>query len=295
MLRPRPPWQAPPRPHDDGMLPVRSRRLARALGLFALLPLGIVVLGMASCQGRLIYPGQRYAQVMWEKVPPDLEPLKYRTDQGEQVSFYRKPRLGGEPKRLWLVCSGNGGYALQWPDLLPAAHDPDAGYLLFEYPGYGFSEGSCTPGRILTASEAAVDALRTRLALPPGAFEARLGVLGHSLGAATALQYAARHPVRRIVLAAPFTSMVDMGHRMLFWPCGQLIWHRFDNVVRLAEISRQSPRPSVLILHGGDDRMIPPAMSAELAAPYAGWVERRVVPGVDHDEIVLDAVRSLAR
>lgn len=263
----------------------------RYLSLFLILPLGVVVLGMASCQGRLIYPGERYAQVMWEKIPPGIEPLRYRTDQGEQVSFYRPPASGGEPRRLWLVCNGNGGYALQWPNLLELCPDREAGFLLFEYPGYGFSEGSCTPGRILAASEGAVAALRARLALPD--FDARLGVLGHSLGAAAALQYAAKHPVRRLVLAAPFTSMVDMGHRMLFWPCGQLIWHRFDNVDRLAEIAAQQPRPPVLILHGGDDPMIPPAMSAALAAPYPEWVERRVVPGIDHDEIVLDALRSM--
>ena len=41
------------------------------------------------------------------------------------------------------------------------------------------------------------------------------------------------------------------------------------------------------------NRMIPPAMSERLAAPYAGWVQRQVVPGVDHDEIVLDAVKAL--
>jgi pimeloyl-ACP methyl ester carboxylesterase len=265
------------------------------LGLFALLPLGVVVLGLTACQGRMIYPGQRYAQEMWQRIPPGLEPLRYATDQGQQVSFYLPPRGGGEPKRLWLVCNGNGGYALQWPDILPAAGDREAGFLLFEYPGYGFSEGSCTPGRILAASEAAVASLRARLALPEGELEARLGVFGHSLGAATALQYAARHPVRRIVLAAPFTSMVDMGHRMLFWPAGQLVWHRFDNRARLAEISRQEPRPRVQIVHGGADLMIPPEMSAELAEPYPGWIEREVVPAADHDQVALDAVILLGK
>ena len=265
------------------------RRLMRIL-LF-ILPLGVVVLGTVSCQSSLIYPGQRYAPATWEKVPPGVEALRYRTDQGEQVSFYRPPAHGGEPRRLWLMCNGNGGYALQWLALLHLVPDREAGFLLFEYPGYGFSEGSCTPGRILAASEGAVEALRARLALPD--LDARLGVLGHSLGAAAALQYAARHPVRRIVLAAPFTSMVDMGHHMLFWPLGQVIWHRFDNVDRLAEIAAQRPRPPLLILHGGDDPMIPPTMSATLAEPYPGWIERCVVPGINHDAIVLDALRSL--
>ncbi len=265
----------------------------RLISLFALVPLAVTVLGMAACQSRLIYPGQRYAQVMWERVPPDLEAVRYETDQGKQVSFWRKPSGGGEAKRIWLVCNGNGGYALAWPDLLPIAHDREAGYLLFDYPGYGFSEGSCTPERIRVASEAAVEALAKHLALPRAELDAKLSLLGHSLGCAAALQYAARHPVQRIILAAPFTSMVDMGHKMLFWPCGQLVWHRFDNVARLAEISRQQPRPAVEIVHGADDIMIPPAMSERLAAPYAGWVSRTLVPGVDHDEIALDALRLI--
>ena len=266
----------------------------RFIAIFALLPLAIVVLGMAGCQSRLIYPGQRYAQVMWEKLPPNVVPIRYTTSEGAQVSFWRTPASGGMPKRIWLVCNGNGGYALAWPDMLPVINDPDAGYLLYDYPGYGFSEGSCTPGRILTASEAAVAALAVHLQLPRDQLDARLSILGHSLGCAAALQYAAKHPVQRLVLAAPFTTMVDMGHRMLFWPCGQLVWHRFDNIDRLAEISRQQPRPRIEILHGSDDEIIPPEMSERLAAPYAGWVVRTLVPGADHDSVIIDALPLLS-
>jgi pimeloyl-ACP methyl ester carboxylesterase len=265
----------------------------RLLSIFSIVPLTVTVFAMAACQGRLIYPGQRYAQVMWDKLPPDLVPLRYTTGQGPQVSFYQPPKSGGEPRRLWLVCNGNGGYALQWPDVLPTAPDREAGYLLFEYPGYGFSEGSSTPGRILAASEAAVEALRGHLGLARADLYARLSVLGHSLGCAAGLQYAAHHPVQRIVLAAPFTSMVEMGNHILFWPCGQLSWHRFDNVARLAEIAGQQPRPQIDIVHGTDDEMIPPGMSERLAAPYAGWVRLTPIPGGDHGTVVMDAVQLL--
>lgn len=271
------------------------RRSARCTALFALLPLALVLGGLTACQSRLIYPGQRYAAVMWERLPPTLVPLRYTTGEGAQVSFWRPPASGAAvPERIWLMCNGNGGYALQWPGLLGLVPDPGAGFLLFEYPGYGFSEGSCSPGRILAASEAAVEALRAHLGIPRDSLDARLAVFGHSLGAATALQYAARHPVQRIVLAAPFTSMVDMGHRMLFWPAGQLIWHRFDNVDRLAELAARNPPPPLEIVHGGADRLIPAEMSRRLAEPYPQWIVRSEIPGADHDEIVIDGLRLLA-
>jgi pimeloyl-ACP methyl ester carboxylesterase len=269
------------------------RRLVRGAGLFALLPLGLAVLGLAACQGRIIYPAQRYAPAMWDKLPASCEALRYETDEGKQVSFYQHPRSGGDPKRLWLVCSGNGGVALAWHDLLLTAPDAEAGFLLLDYPGYGFSEGSCTPGRILAASEAAVTALGERLGLPRAELDRRLGVFGHSLGAAAGLQYAARHPVRRVVLAAPFTTMVQMGHRQLFWPVGWLIWHRFDNEDRLAEIVARPDPPPVTIVHGDQDALIPSAMGRSLAEAHPGAVEFHLVPGADHDAVAVDAIREL--
>lgn len=274
------------------------RRLARALGLFLVLPVGLALLPLAACQGRLIYPAPRYPAGTLAHLPPGVEPLRYRTGEGEQVSFYRPPPAGGAPLRLWLLCGGNGATALAWCDLLDALPDAAAGVLLLDYPGYGANPGSCTPGRILDASEAAVAALARRLGLPRAALDARLGVAGQSLGAAAALQYAARHPVRRIVLAAPFTSMVEMGHRVLCWPCGQLIWHRFDNRARLDEALAHMPPPPVLILHGDGDRLIPIAMGRELADAHPGRVAFRAVPGAvpgaGHDAVAVDLVAALA-
>lgn len=272
-----------------------TRRNKLSIGLSVLFILGLVGLAIVLFQGRLIYYPYRYAPQVWQQLPLNFEPLRYRTSQGAQVSFYRRPASGGEPLRIWLMCNGQGNYALEWADLLPQVGDRDAGFILLDYPGYGFCEGSCTPGRILAASEGAVEALRLKLGLPAAQFAARLGVFGYSLGTAPALHYAAKHPVRRVVVAAPFTSLVDMGNAMYFWPCGQLLWQRFDNRARLAEIARQNPRPSVLIVHGDHDEDIPVTMSGELAAPYPGWVELNVVAGADHGTVLIAALRMLGK
>ena len=272
-----------------------NRRRRLNIGLSAVFILALVGLAIVLLQDRLIYYPYRYAPSVWQHLPLNFEPLRYRTSQGDQVSFYRRPVSGGEPLRIWLLYNGQGNYALEWSDLLPNVDDKDAGFLLLDYPGYGFCEGACTPRRILAASEGAVEALRAKLGLPEDQFAARLGVFGYSLGTAPALHYAAKHSVRRVVVAAPFTSLVDMGNAMYFWPCGQFIWQRFDNTARLAEIARQNPRPSVLILHGDHDEDIPVTMSEKLTAPYPGWVKLHVVAGADHGTVLIEALRMLGK
>lgn len=289
---------------EDGLLqPKRSRPGApgdRLLGMSlkrmgCLLVVSLMVLIPLGCQGRMIHPAQRYtagkAGVV-ASLPPQIQPVVYHTSEGDQTSFSFVPR-GPVPERLWLVCNGNASCALAWSGMLSEYGDPHAGYLLFDYPGYGVNEGSASPFAVQEAAVAAVEAWRLHLQLSRPELDRRMGVLGHSLGAAAALQYAAVHSVRRIIVAAPFTSMVDMGHHLLFWPCGYLIWHRYDNVAQLAEIARQVPRPSIIILHGAADTVIPPDMSAKLAQSWPEWVHRRVIAEQTHNDIAIDAVRLL--
>jgi hypothetical protein len=254
----------------------------------------LVALGLIAFQGPLIYCPQHYAAATLANLPAGVEELRYQTDQGEQVAFYRRPTQGGMPQRVWLVFVGQGNRALDWWLLGERAGDPTAGYLLFDYPGSGACAGSATPGRIQTSSEQAVETLRIQLGLTPADLAARMAVLGYSLGTGFALQYAAYRPVQRIVLAAPYTSLPDMVDRLFFPPCGLVIWHRVDSRTRLAEIAAQPRPPRTILLHGADDDCIPLAMSAELAAPYPQWVERRVVPGRDHNSIYLDIASLLA-
>lgn len=271
-----------------------KRRRWRWLGLAALILLVGTVIALASYQSNWIYYPRRYEPTILTHLPAGIAALHYRTGQGDQVSFYQAPASGRAPQRLWLFCDGQGNVALEWSYAPAQINDPEAGYLFFDYPGFGLCAGSCTPGRILEASEAAVEALRRHLGLTPEQFAPRLGVFGYSLGTAAVMQYAARHPVRRIVLGAPFTSLVEMGHRMFFWPCGEFLWHRFDNQARLAEVALQNSRPPVLIVHGDRDDTIPVEMPTRLAAPYPGWVERLLVPGGDHNSVATDALRRLA-
>ena len=90
--------------------------------------------------------------------------------------------------------------------------------------------------------------------------------------------------IQRGVLIAPFTSTMDMSRKVTGLPIGFLVWHRFDNSSRLAELTARGPG-RVVILHGTDDEVIPVSMSRTLAAEQKNIVTLREIPGGRHNTI----------
>jgi pimeloyl-ACP methyl ester carboxylesterase len=238
-------------------------------------------------QGRIIYLPHGYVADQVRGDPPRLIPLGFRTGEGAQTCFYMAPRAGGNtpPGRLWLVFGGNAMAALDWNGFLTGA-DAGAGFLLIDYPGYGASAGRPSPDSILAASEGAVAALAGHLHVAASDLGTRLGVLGHSLGCAAALQYAGRHPVQRAVLVAPFTSMLAMARRKVGWPLCEVLTHRYDNRARLAEVFAAG-MPAVTIVHGDTDEIIPVAMGRALAAEFPA-ITYREIAGTGHNSVLLE-------
>lgn len=266
------------------------KRVGPLLAAAVLIPAGAFSAYLLNYQEQMIYHPRSYGASYAKNLGGETE-LRYVTSQGRQVSFYVPPRQGGPPRKLWVLFAGNASLALDWRDFLMRANDPVDGFLLVEYPGYGGCEGEPSPASILESSQAALVALKERL----GVFPQELSVLGHSLGAAAALQFAAKHPVRQIVLAAPFTSLHDMARRVVGLPFAYLLKHDFDNRAQLEVIARQPLLPQVTIFHGLEDSLIPPSMGKELSDLHPAFVVFHPVPGGRHESILYDALEPIAQ
>lgn len=136
---------------------------------------------------------------------------------------------------------------------------PRAGFdvLLFDYRGYGRSEGAPSRAGLVSDVLAAID---TALARDPE----RTLVFGHSLGGALAILAVAERPrVKALVVESGFPRWRDAARAQapaLAWLVPWLVSPGLDPIDAIARIA---PRP-VLVVHGDDDAIVPPALGREL-------------------------------
>ena len=191
-------------------------------------------------QDRFIYFPPRYSPAeLHEAKNVGVQELRFRTSQGSQTAFFWRYNDSERiPQIVWIVFGGNGDVALSWIDLVRDFPSQDTGFLLVDYPGYGICEGKPNPQSIFESSEHALQALldQKHWKLETGA----LSVLGHSLGGAAALQFAAKHVVRKILVLSTFTTMDDMVRSQIRISLGVLLRHRFDNMTSLKAILSQN-------------------------------------------------------
>ena len=131
---------------------------------------------------------------------------------------------------------------------------------IFDYRGYGRSEGRVTEKGTYLDAEAAIEYLRSRLGPE---LEENIVLFGRSLGCAVAVEMATRHKVRAVILESPFTSIQAMGQRAYpYLPVGlliRLIEARYDSLSKMRGI--HSP---VMMVHGDQDDLVPIELAREL-------------------------------
>lgn len=158
---------------------------------------------------------------------------------------------------------------------------------IFDYRGYGQSAGKARARNDLIAdTDAAIDALLARSDVDP----ARIGIFGHSLGGAMALNVMAhREEIGAAVIESAFSSWRDVAADAV------AAGNRPGPIARLAAgvLIRDHRRPDeaiaridrpILIVHGTADRIVPihHAHVLHAAAPDAELVE---IPGGAHNTL----------
>lgn len=151
-------------------------------------------------------------------------------------------------------------------------------WIAVDYPGYGRSTGSPSEEGLMAGADAAVAWLRER---HPG----RPVVLcGWSLGAATAIGTAARHPeqVRGLIALSPWTSLPDVAR--LHFPgfmVQSMLREKYDSLSAARKV-----RVPALVIHGDQDNLIPAAQGREVAGALQGTTRWVSIPWAGHNDLL---------
>jgi len=168
-----------------------------------------------------------------------------------------------------LFLHGNAGNISNRFEKLAVLRDLGPAVLIVDYRGYGRSEAKPDEAGTYRDARAAYDYLVGRRGLDPR----QIVLYGESLGAAVAIELAARLPVAGVVIEEAFTSVPDVAQAMFpFLPARWLVRNRYDSLAKIGRI--EAP---ILVLHSRDDEYFPLRHAQRLAkaARHAEVVELR--------------------
>jgi fermentation-respiration switch protein FrsA (DUF1100 family) len=115
---------------------------------------------------------------------------------------------------------------------------------------------------------------------------ARRFVYGHSLGAAPALDLAARYPdVSGVIVEAAPTSVRDLlrdSWLAVLYPIDWMLAERFEPAAKLRRLN-----VPILVIHGKRDGIVPPAMGIELYLRATGRKSLLLVDGAAHSDAAI--------
>ncbi len=177
--------------------------------------------------------------------------------QGWFVPGEPEAASGPDSNVTWLWFHGNGGnIGHRIGELALAHHRTGANIFIFDYRGYGESEGTASEQGTYLDSSAVIEYLASR----PDVDSDRIVYLGHSLGAAVALELALTRPPMAMVLVSPFASARDMANLTLpFPPAGWLVRNHYDSISRIRQID-----VPILVIHGDQDETVPISQGRKL-------------------------------
>lgn len=193
-------------------------------------------------------------------------------------SWYFRPDREGASVVLFL--HGNAGDIGNHLPFAKFLVEAGYGVLALEYRGYGGNPGSPDEPGLIADGRAAFAFLKAQ-----GVPDSNIVLFGESLGTGVAIQLAAEHHVRAMILRSPYTSIAEVAAIQLpYIPASWLVRDRFDS---LAKIGRN--KAPLFVFHGANDTLIPLALGRELfdAAPASArgpktWL---TLDGVGHDDV----------
>ena len=251
------------------------------LGLAAVLVYGAWGLVLLFMQPKLLYRPIR--DVVFTPADRDLvyEDAVFQSSDGLKLTGWHIP--APDARFTVLFCHGNGGNIMHALDAVGLFHEIGLSCLVFDYRGYGNSEGRPSEAGTYLDVRAAFDWLTQVKRIPAE----RIILCGRSLGGAVAAHLAGETRPAALAVEGAFTSYPDIGAWFYpYMPVRQFARFRYDT---LAHIKRA--RCPVMVVHSKDDELVPPDFGRRLFEAAGEPKEFVEIAGSHNDGFLFSAGR----
>jgi uncharacterized protein len=178
-----------------------------------------------------------------------FEEVALTTTDGLQLHgwFFPCTTNSARAQKVVLYCHGNGGNISHRLGACSALLETGVNVLLFDYRGYGRSNGHPSEEGTYLDAQAAYRWLKNR-GFAPG----NIIAFGESLGGAVATELALRERLGGIIIQSSFTSIPDVGAELFPWlPVRWLATIHYDTHAKLGQV-----HVPVMVMHSRSDRLV---------------------------------------
>ena len=198
-------------------------------------------------QPKFVYKPLRQVSYTPEELDIDFEDVIFETADGLQLAGWYMPAK--ESGYTVLFCHGNGGNIMHRLDTINIFYNLGINCFVFDYRGYGDSEGEPTEEGTYMDAYAAYKWLTENKRIPAE----EIIIFGRSIGASIAAQLAGRVRAKALVLESAFTSYVDIGKT--FYPYMPVRWFARFKYNTIGYV--KNVHYPVMIIHSRDDNTVP--------------------------------------
>jgi pimeloyl-ACP methyl ester carboxylesterase len=213
-------------------------------------------------------------------IPDSARQFVSLTSRGATIyGFFVKAPLARRGMTV-LYCHGNKESIEPYWDRVELLYQAGFNVFVFDYQGFGMSEGDCSEGALYADGRAALDYVRSRPDIDPE----RIIYYGFSLGAAVAIDLAANARAPRVLVCeAPFASgeaLLQSGV-LLDIPGSVALKGEYDNAAKIRNV-----HAPFLLFHGTDDVFIDLTKNGQVVFENANEPKEFVrVQGAGHSTV----------
>ena len=226
---------------------------------------------------RQIFFPDRYLESQPADFGLEYEDVRFEAGDGVVLHGWYIP---AKPCRaVFLFCHGNAGNISHRLDNVYRLHELGLSVMIFDYRGYGLSEGRITERGFYQDAEAAYEIARQRA----DAASTKLVVFGRSLGGIAAVHIGAARPCSGMILESTFTDLAAMASVHFPVPfVGVTLGDRLSSLVKISRVTAP-----LLFFHGNHDEIVPFELGRRLYEAANQPKEFVTLDGAGHNDTYL--------